>query len=66
MKTSITIRIISAAVSVVVTIAIFTAVISIAELPQADGSVRLAHTVVGAPATPAPALVARAQTNPQP
>ena len=63
MKTSLTLRLISAAVSIAVTTVIFSAVVSIAEQPQADGTVRLAHTVVGSPQVVAPALVAQAQTN---
>ena len=63
MNTSLTTRLIAAIVSVCVTATIFSAVVSIAEQPQADGTVRLAHTTVGAPATPAPALVAQADTG---
>jgi hypothetical protein len=63
MKTSITTRLIAAAVSVGATVAIFTAVISIAEQTQADGTVRLAHTAIGAPTTPAKTFVAQADTG---
>lgn len=61
MKTSITTRLISAVCSVGVTAAIFTAVISIAEQPQADGTVRLAHTIVRTQAN-APIVLAYNQT----
>ena len=61
MKTSITTRCVSAVCSVGVTAAIFTAVISIAEQPQADGTVRLAHTIVRTQAS-APVVVVYAET----
>ena len=62
MKTSLTLRLVSAAFSVAITAAIFSAVISNAEQPQPDGSIRLAHTMVGSPQVGAPSLVAQAQT----
>ena len=63
MKISFTTRLIAALFSVGVTVAIFSAVISIAEQPQADGTVRLAHTTVGAPAVSAPVFIAEANTG---
>ena len=63
MKTPLTARIFAAAFSIVITVSIFSAVISIAEKPQPDGTVRLAHTVLHAPTGPAPTLVAQAPTN---
>lgn len=63
MKTPFTTRLTAAIVSAGLTAAIFSAVVAIAKQPQADGTVRLAHTTVGTPATPAPALVAHANTG---
>ena len=63
MNTSNTSRLIAAIVSVGVTVALFSAVISPAMQQQADGSVRLAHSAVNAPSAPAPALVARADAD---
>ena len=62
MKSSLTLRLVSAAFSIAITAAIFSAVISNAEQPQADGSIRLAHTVVGSPHAIAPTLIAQAHT----
>lgn len=61
MKTSLALRALSAAVSIAVTLGLFSAVISISEQPQADGSIRLAHTVVGSPQVAASTLVAQAR-----
>ena len=63
MNTSLTTRLIAAIVSVGVTAALFSAVISPAMQNQADGSVRLAHSAVGAPAAATQMLVAQASTN---
>ena len=63
MKISFTTRLIAALFAGGVTVAIFSAVISIAEQPQADGTVRLAHTTVGAPAVSAPVFIAEANTG---
>ena len=63
MNTSNTSRLIAAIVSVGVTVALFSAVISPAMQQQADGSVRLAHAAVSVPSAPAPALVARADAD---
>ncbi len=63
MKTSLTLRLVSAAISVAVTLTLFSAVISIAEQPQTDGTIRLAHAAVGTPKVVAPSLVAQAQTT---
>ena len=63
MKTSLTVRLVSAAFAIAITAGIFSAVISNAEQPQPDGSVRLAHTVVGQPHVVAPTLYAEAKTE---
>ena len=61
MKTSLTLRLVSTACSLAITAAIFSAVISNAEQLQADGSIRLSHSVVGSPHAVAPTLIAQAQ-----
>jgi hypothetical protein len=63
MKTSLTTRLIAAIISVGVTIALFSAVISPAMQRQADGSVRLAHAVVNTPSLPAATLIAQTSTS---
>ena len=63
MNTSNTSRLIAAIVSVGVTAALFSAVISPAMQNQADGSVRLAHSAVSAPAAATQMLVALASAN---
>ena len=63
-KTSLSTRLIAAIVSVGVTVALFSAVISPAMQSQADGGVRLAHSTVSAPSAPAPVLVARDDSDP--
>ena len=62
MNTSNTTRLNTAIVSVGVTAALFSAVISPAMQSQADGSIRLAHSTVGAPAA-TQMLVAQASAN---
>ena len=56
-------RLIAAIVSVGVTVALFSAVISPAMQSQTDGSIRLAHSTVSAPCAPAPVLVAHADSD---
>ena len=63
MNTSFSARLIAAIVSVGVTVALFSAVISPAMQNQADGSVRLAHAAVSAPSAAATVLVARADAD---
>ena len=63
MNTSNTSRLIAAIVSVGVTAALFSAVIAPAMQNQADGSVRLAHSAVSAPAAATQMLVAQASAN---
>ena len=62
MNTSYTTRLIAAIVSVGVTAALFSAVISPAMQSQTDGSMRLAHIAVSAPAA-TQMLVAQAGAN---
>ena len=62
-NTSLSTRLIAAIVSVGVTVALFSAVISPAMQNQADGSIRLAHSTVSAPSAPAPVLVAQADSD---
>ena len=62
MNTSNTTRLIASIISVGVTLALFSAVISPAMQNQADGSVRLAHSAVSAPAA-AQMLVAQADSD---
>ncbi len=61
-NTSLSTRLIAAIVSVGVTAALFSAVVSPAMQSQADGSVRLAHSAVSAPAA-TQMLVAQASAN---
>ena len=61
MKSSLALRLVFAATSIAITATIFTAVISNAEQPQADGTVRLAHTVIGSPQVFAPVQIAQAK-----
>ena len=63
MNTSYTTRLIAAIVSVGVTAALFSAVISPAMQNQADGSVRLAHSAVSATTAATQMLVALASVN---
>ena len=63
MNTSNITRLIAAIVSVGVTAALFSAVISPAMQNQADGNVRLAHSAVSAPAAATQMLVAQAGAN---
>ncbi len=63
MNTSNTSRLIASIISVGVTAALFSAVISPAMQNQADGSIRLAHSAVSAPASATQMLVAQASTN---
>ena len=60
MNTSFSARLIAAIVSVGVTVALFSAVISPAMQSQADGSVRLAHAAVSATAQ---MLIAQADSD---
>ena len=62
-NTSLSTRLIAAIISVGVTAALFSAVISPAMQNQADGSVRLAHSAVSAPAAATQMLVAQASAN---
>ena len=63
MNTSNTTRLIASIISVGVTVALFSAVISPAMQSQTDGSIRLAHSTVSAPCAPAPVLVAQADSD---
>ena len=56
-------RLIAAIVSVGVTVALFSAVISPAMQSQTDGSIRLAHSTASAPCAPAPVRVAQADSD---
>lgn len=62
MNTSNTTRLIASIISVGVTLALFSAVSSPAMQNQADGSVRLAHSAVSAPAA-AQMLVAQVDSD---
>ena len=62
MNTSFSSRLVAAIISLGVTLALFSAVISPAMQNQADGSVRLAHSAVSAPAA-AQMLVAQADSD---
>ena len=62
-NTSFSTRLIAAILSVGVTAALFSAVISPAMQNQADGSVRLAHSAVAAPAAAQQVLIALASAN---
>ena len=62
MNTSFSSRLVAAIISLGVTLAVFSAVISPAMQNQADGSIRLAHIAASAPAA-AQMLVAQADSD---
>ena len=62
-NTSLSTRLIASIISVGVTAALFSAVISPAMQNHADGSVRLAHSTLSAPSALAPLLVAQADAD---
>jgi hypothetical protein len=62
MNASNTLRFIAAIAAVGITAAIFSSVVTLAEQTQEDGSVKLAHTVVGSQPSIKQILIAQADT----
>lgn len=63
MKTELTTRLIASAVAFGMTTIIFSAVVSLAEQPRADGTVRLAHSAPHSPLLAGQVVLAQAETG---